>query len=203
MRRSGMERLIDRLKARALLADGPLLDAGAGNCWLAHNLARLGSQVVAVDVNDDPLDGLVAGEHMLSSTIRFERILASFESLPFRTETFAAVIFNGSFHYASDQLGVLGHARRVVRRGGSIYVLDSPVYRRPSSGERMMSERGPGRARYVTLDSLERFAGTLDLDLRIDMPARSLSTTIRRKIHELRLRRGIACMPLIEFSRVR
>src|SRR5579859_5371545 len=50
---------LERQSARSLR----ILDLGAGSGWLAHRLARRGHRVLAVDLLEDPLDGLGATRH--------------------------------------------------------------------------------------------------------------------------------------------
>src|SRR6267378_6158682 len=40
-----------------------ILDLGAGNGWLSNRLAQRGHSVTAIDLSDDPFDGLGAGRH--------------------------------------------------------------------------------------------------------------------------------------------
>jgi ubiquinone/menaquinone biosynthesis C-methylase UbiE len=51
------------------------------------------------------------------------------------------VIFNASFHYSEEYTSTLEEALRVLSRDGRIVIMDSPVYRRSASGEKMVEER--------------------------------------------------------------
>jgi SAM-dependent methyltransferase len=51
------------------------------------------------------------------------------------------VVFNASFHYSTNYATTLGEARRILRPGGHVLVLDSPVYRHDASGKQMVAER--------------------------------------------------------------
>src|SRR5437868_5658951 len=53
-----------------------ILDLGAGNGWLANRLAERGHRVIAVDLLDDPLDGLGAARHYAAA---FSALLAEFD----------------------------------------------------------------------------------------------------------------------------
>lgn len=115
-----------------------ILDLGAGNCWFSNRVAQLGHRPVAVDIFGDPLDGLGAARHYQT---RFPVIEAEFDRLPLLDKSFDFAVFNASIHYSSDYRRTLSEARRCVRPGGKIVILDSPVYRRAEHGIQMREER--------------------------------------------------------------
>ncbi len=133
-----------------------IADLGAGNCWLSWRLAEAGHSVAAVDLSDDPADGL--GAAAAYAETRFLRVQASFDQIPFADGELDLVVFNGSLHYSTDMQTTLAEARRLIRRGGRVVIMDSPVYRRARSGERMLGERqrdwrqryGPGFGAFPT-----------------------------------------------------
>lgn len=127
-----------RMKERRL----KVLDLGAGNGWLCYRVAKMGFEVVAVDIRDDAVDGLGAARALLGSDPRlFACIAASFDRLPFHDGDFDITLFNASLHYASDLASVLGEARRVTSRGGVIVILDSPFYTSDKAGAAMVREK--------------------------------------------------------------
>ncbi|HKZ55306.1 MAG TPA: class I SAM-dependent methyltransferase [Anaerolineales bacterium] len=128
-----LEPLEQRL-ARPLLA----LDLGAGNGWLANRLAQRGHAVAAVDLLTNDLDGLGAYRHYSSE---YTSVQAEFERLPFEDGQFDLAIYNASFHYSVSYEAALRESLRVLRREGRVAILDTPIYRRPSSGEQMVRER--------------------------------------------------------------
>lgn len=198
LRRRTMERLMDLLEIRDAIREGTILDAGAGNGWLTRRLVDAGARVVALDVNDDIDDGLGAGERMLEGLSGFERILGSFDQVPFRDGFFDVVIYNGSFHYAIDRVTVAVEGMRVVRPGGVLYIVDSPVYADRRSGEEMLRERGKGRSGYLTFQELDRIAAEIGASMRIERRRRGVVERIRRRLTELRLGRRISDMPIVE-----
>ena len=124
--------------------DGPLdvLDLGAGVGWLSYRLALRGHRPAAVDLLTDPLDGLGAARHYRDAiTTPFPTFQAEFDRLPFADEQFDLAIFNSSFHYATDYGATLQEARRCLRWGGQVVIMDTPVYRRYDDGEQMREER--------------------------------------------------------------
>jgi SAM-dependent methyltransferase len=142
-RASSLQVLLERVvtPARRLLAR-PLIvvDVGAGNCWLSHRLATSGDMVVAIDISDDRLNGLGAVE-WYEPIAGVLPILAEFDALPLVDGCADLVIFNASLHYSTDSLCTMREALRVLRRGGSLVVMDSPFYRDSASGAAMVRER--------------------------------------------------------------
>jgi len=125
---------------RRILPETPCdaLDLGAGNCWLSYRLAELHHRPVAVDIFRDPEDGLSAARHYPA---RFPAIEADFNDLPFAPASFDLAIYNSSIHYSADYVRTLSEARRCLRPGGRVVILDSPLYRRREHGEAMRAER--------------------------------------------------------------
>jgi len=115
-----------------------ILDLGAGNGWLSYRLAQMGHSPVAVDIFADVQDGLGAGRHY---PLPIPAVEADFNDLPFPAATFDLAVFNSSIHYSDDYARTLAAARRCLRSGGRILILDSPIYRRREHGEAMRAER--------------------------------------------------------------
>lgn len=121
--------------------DRPLriVDAGAGNCWMAYRLAQEGHQVLATDLRTNHADGL--GAHVwYGEEAAFTVAQAAFEGLPLLSGTVDLVIFAGSIHYATDYEAALAEAKRLLGHGGALVIMESPVFRRAGSGEQMARE---------------------------------------------------------------
>lgn len=116
---------------------GKMVDIGAGCGWLAADLARDGWQAAAVDVTVDGGDGLVAA---LSHGADLLLVRAEMEALPFSSDSVDLAVFNASLHYAGNVRSALCEAARVVRSGGLLAVLDTPVFADPKAGRLMVSE---------------------------------------------------------------
>jgi SAM-dependent methyltransferase len=115
-----------------------ILDLGAGNGWLSNRLAAQGDRVIAVDLLVNEEDGLGAWRQYEHS---FTPVQAEFNHLPVMDRFADAVIFNASFHYSEDYAKTLAETLRVLSKDGRIVIMDSPVYRRGASGEKMVEER--------------------------------------------------------------
>lgn len=131
-----------RVVLEPLEGDPPLriLDLGAGNGWLASRLTERGHHVAAVDLDDDPRDGLGAIVHY-GDRAPAESLQASFDHLPWPSDVFDLAIYNGSLHYSADYVRTLTEALRVLRPDGQVVVLDTPFYAKEESGNAMVRER--------------------------------------------------------------
>ncbi|HFQ93964.1 MAG TPA: class I SAM-dependent methyltransferase [Anaerolineae bacterium] len=188
-----------------------ILDLGAGNGWLAYQLAKRGHEAAAVDLTVNNFDGL--GAHAMYD-VPFLPIQAEFTRLPLTDGQADLVVFNASFHYAESYEAALAEARRVTRAGGRIVIADSPVYRDPENGRRMVREREAAfQARYGfpsnALDSenfleygrLEELAQTIEVERTLYWPAPYWRRAIRYAKTRLRRQRKPAQFPLIVFHK--
>jgi SAM-dependent methyltransferase len=91
-----------------------------------------------VDLLTNPLDGLGAWVHYDAG---FVPVQAEFEHLPFQARQMDFAVFNASLHYSTGYEKTLGEAWRVVRPGGILVIVDTPIYHRAESGEQMVRER--------------------------------------------------------------
>jgi ubiquinone/menaquinone biosynthesis C-methylase UbiE len=159
-----------------------LLDLGAGCGWMSYRLALRGHRPIAVDLLDDGREGLGAARHYLAR-VHFERFNATFDHLPFADARFDAVIFNASVHYSSNYFRTLAEAKRCLRPGGRIVILDSPVYKSREHGEMMRRERRRqfaaaygtesdhiGSIEYLDEATIDKLSGEVGIDWRIHKP---------------------------------
>jgi SAM-dependent methyltransferase len=139
------ERFLSAVLAPMERAEGrplAILDLGAGDGWLSARMAERGHRAVALDARVDAVDGLAASRVFTRRrAAAFGRVEARFEELPLATGSFDLALFNASLHYTTDLSRVLAGARRVVRPGGAVAILDSPFYGTEEAGEAMLRER--------------------------------------------------------------
>jgi SAM-dependent methyltransferase len=215
-----------------------MLDLGAGNCWLSGQLARRGYRVEALDVNVDDEDGLAAARHLLAPAlavaatdcsrvaghakttagtevcgVAFGRVQASLECLPYLDCQFDAVIAAASLHYAFDLDAAVDEAARVLRIGGALILLDTPLYRQGSAGQAVVERRiadqrrqygsdgngVTGRA-YLDVAALRRSmarAGLTYREVPVHGAVHALLGRLRRAAWALRRREERAQMPLV------
>jgi SAM-dependent methyltransferase/uncharacterized protein YbaR (Trm112 family) len=115
-----------------------VLDLGAGNGWLSNRLASQGDWVVAVDLLVNEQDGLGAWKYYEHP---FTPVQAEFHHLPIMDGFADVAIFNASFHYSENYEETLKEALRALDQEGMVVIIDSPIYRRRESGEKMVAER--------------------------------------------------------------
>lgn len=189
-----------------------ILDVGAGNGWLSSRLARRGHLVAAVDLLDNEFDGLGAHVHYDE---QFIPIQAAFEHLPVIDFQIDAVIFNASLHYATNYEVVLKEALRVVRGGGQVAVMDTPVYHDQYSGEKMVLERQsyfkerfglPSNSipseNYITNTRITELGESVGINWKIIKPFYGLRWSLRPVVSGLRNRREPAKFHLLIGERV-
>ncbi len=184
-----------------------ILDVGAGSGWLAYRLARRGHHVLAIDVLDDPLDGLGARKRY---DVGFGAVLAEYDRLPLGCQQLDLAVFNASLHYSTDLATTLRETLRVLRRHGTLVILDSPTYIDPTSGVRMVQERQrrflaaygfasdalPGE-HFLTPARLHALAADLGLEWQVHTPRLDWRSALKRTISGVRARREPARFPVI------
>ena len=136
--RAATWRHVQRRVLPALGSGSQVLDLGAGVGWLSYRLAELGHRPMAIDLTTDAVDGLGAARHYYPS---WPRVQGEFDRLPLADRSVDAVIYNASLHYSVDYRSTLTEACRVLRSGGHLIVLETPVYRHEHSGRAMVEER--------------------------------------------------------------
>lgn len=112
-------RLLEAFRARVQPGPGVrVLDLGGGTGAATEVFARGASEIVVVE----PEPVRVARGRESRPTLSF--IEGTAENLPFPDRRFDRVVSSLSFHHFQDGARVLGEAYRVLRPGGSLFVLD-------------------------------------------------------------------------------
>jgi SAM-dependent methyltransferase len=188
-----------------------ILDLGAGNGWLSNRLAERGHSVTAIDLSDDPFDGLGAARHYNTP---FKTLLAEFDHLPLADKSVDLAIFNASLHYSTNYMRTLQEALRVLQPHGTLVMLDSPMYTDPSSGTRMVQERqnrfmatygfasdALPSEHFLTPARLKELGQELNLSWQSHQPGLDWRSKLGRTLGGLRARREPARFPVIVGTR--
>jgi SAM-dependent methyltransferase len=165
-----VQRVIRPLEASST-APLKILDVGSGIGWLAYRLTLRGHDVAAIDLVASDVDGLGVHKHYDRT---FPSLQAEFDWLPLLDGSVDLVVYNAAFHYAADYVTTLCEALRVLSPRGRLVILDTPIYRDGSSGERMVQERdqaferrhgfrGTATEGFLTYDRLTALEGKLAL----------------------------------------
>jgi len=142
IRAISFECLVDQVLPASRQAPLRVLDLGAGTGWLSYRLALEGHAPLAIDLSDDPRDGLGAARHFDGVLPRpFPRARAEFDRLPVAGCAADLVIYNASLHYSPDYGVTLAEGLRVLAPGGRLVIMDSPLYFERSAGEAMVAAR--------------------------------------------------------------
>ena len=130
--------VLRKILQKRLQPDAKIADLGAGTGWLSNRLRESGYSPCSIDISADLTDGLGAARHFTGA---WPRLQATFDNLPLANGTADAVIFNASFHYCANPAATIEESLRVLKPGGLLIILDSPIYEDASSGERMLEEQ--------------------------------------------------------------
>jgi SAM-dependent methyltransferase len=183
-----------------------IVDIGAGCGWLSHRLTALGHRVSAVDRLDDEVDGLGACRHY---PVSFAAVHADFDALPFAPAQFDLAVFNASLHYSPDPAATLAEALSVLVPGGTVAVMDSPMFVHADAGRCMVADQlrrfeaeagieAPTRTGvgFLTFEALASIASDLGLEWHFVPSRGSMLWRLRRQVAGIRLRRAPAAFGL-------
>ena len=115
------------------------------------------------------------------------------------------VILNGSLHYSPDTAATLAEAKRMLVDGGSLVVMDSPMFAHARDGQAMVDAQHhaftanygisdvirPGVG-FLTYRDLERLAVDLGLQARFFPSRGPLAWRVRRQLSRLQSGRAPA-----------
>jgi ArsR family transcriptional regulator len=106
-----------------LLPSMDVADIGCGEGYLAIEAARWARRVIAIDRSPDVLArGRALASRRRVSNIVWKRGLL--ERLPLKDQSVDLAFFSQALHHADDPARALDEARRVLRPGGRVLVLD-------------------------------------------------------------------------------
>jgi SAM-dependent methyltransferase len=116
--------------AVAPLVRGRVIDLGAGTCWVTARLSKLDrvAQVVALDTSERFLTDVgvkVIGHHG-GVTEKISFAIGSFNDVPFSAASFDTVCLVAAIHHSLSPIKTLLEAKRVLKPGGTLLVIESP-----------------------------------------------------------------------------
>jgi SAM-dependent methyltransferase len=201
----------DRHVAPFLAPASRIIDLGAGCGWFSNHLFRMGHLPCSIDLSVDDQDGLGAARHYPPE---WPLVQSEFDHLPLERASADAVVYNASLHYSTDYARTLREALRVLRPGGRIVVLESPVYKHDESGRRMRAERhaqfqqrygtrseSVPSIEYLTWGMLRSLATELGVDWQIIRPWYGLKWALRPWMARLRRRREPSLFAILVATR--
>lgn len=112
--RAGQERRLALIRRHVALENACILDVGCGIGTYMRRLGELSPHVYGIDVE---IEHLRRGSQSLPNLV-----LAAGENMPFRNDTFDAVLLNEVIEHVSSDAATLREATRVARPGGKIVV---------------------------------------------------------------------------------
>ena len=137
-----------------------ILELGAWNGWLSHNLAELGHQVTAFDESTHPLGGLEAESRYAASWLPVQALTTELDLVE---GPYDVVIMNHGVPFAEDPVDYVMRAREKVARGGLLVLLGLSFYPRPRSKAAQV-ERDRKSRQAEGLVEVRQFKGFLDLE---------------------------------------
>ncbi len=125
VRRSSFEKLKHYLAAKNRSLQ--ILDLGCGNGWMANGLSQINSsQVKAVDLNQVELE---QGARVFNNNKNIEFIYGNIFEDILSPGSFDVIVVASAMQYFKDLDLFLKRLLALLRPGGEIHILDSPVYK--------------------------------------------------------------------------
>ena len=107
-----------------------ILDVGASNGWLSHQLALQGHELTAVEQFTDEYDGLRAKKFYSSD---WRAIQLDLTDLSVLNQRYDVVILNHGLHFLPDPVAGVADAQRRVAEGGLLIAIGLAFFRDPSA----------------------------------------------------------------------
>lgn len=146
------------------MLSSPILDFGAGTCWISETLAKMGQQVTAFDIHSDLgkcINGRAAADARLdASKITFST--GDGHAMPFEAETFGHLLCFDTLHHMHDYPKVFSEFFRVLKPGGRAIFVE-PGAKHATSPEtieflKVMAHDPTWIERDVVLEEIDRCA---------------------------------------------
>ncbi len=122
--------------------DGPVLDLGAGNCWLSRRLIEAGYLTISLDPIMEGSTGLSAGDIFQKQPgVNLIRVRGMMEEMPFADSSFKGIASSGSFHYSDNPSKTIAEIHRILKPEGWAVIYDSPVFIDEKDGVEMLKDK--------------------------------------------------------------
>jgi len=122
-----MRQLLNRISFRP---GDRLVDVGSNTCWASNVFARLGLDVVALDISTVDLQGLGSAEHFLrSDEVYFERLLSLMSDPALADDSVDFAFCCQVLHHnrRPDLRKTFTEMQRILRPGGVLMVVNEPL----------------------------------------------------------------------------
>jgi ubiquinone/menaquinone biosynthesis C-methylase UbiE len=131
IRKRSCNRLIQYLQAKP--APLRILEVGCGNGWLSRRLAGIpGSKVIGSDVNFTELQ---QAARVFSQIPNLLFIYGDVGSDILEKMEFDCIVFASCIQYFSPLHDIIKHSLQLLKPGGEIHILDSPIYKLSETAE--------------------------------------------------------------------
>jgi ubiquinone/menaquinone biosynthesis C-methylase UbiE len=103
---------------------GGFLDVGCGTGWAVREAAKClnGGQACGIDISPKMVEKAIS-QTPKRGNIEFRA--ANSEAIPYPNESFDAVLCTCSFHHYQNPIRALSEMKRVLKKGGTLVLLDS------------------------------------------------------------------------------
>ena len=118
---------------------GDLLDVGCGRGAILKLLARRANRAVGVDIDANARQ-IARAELLLAGIPDCSLRQGDMYRLPFNDQEFNTIIIDDVLADARDPVRALTEARRLLRPGGRLFILESVVTRRPADVQARLAE---------------------------------------------------------------
>lgn len=99
-----------------------VLDVGCGDGKFTRSLTALSTNVTGVDVKEKSIARAKAANNAEGKAVEF--LVADGQALPFADASMDAVVISNSLHHIPDPRKGLAEAARVLKPGGTLYVME-------------------------------------------------------------------------------